>query len=34
MDMFLAENSAEEKRKAMIYELMIGLYDLKIVQFV
>lgn len=33
MDMFLEENLAEEKRKALIYELMIGLYDLKILQF-
>ena len=33
MDIIKTENAVEEKRKQLIYELMIGLYDLEQVQF-
>lgn len=33
MDIIKVENTAEEKRKQLIYELMIGAYDLEQVQF-
>lgn len=33
MDIIKTENVAEKKQKQLIYELMIGLYDLKQVQF-